>query len=252
MEVHLDLDESTLAPNQGTGKRRRPAGRLAPSPAEVADQTGRLLVEREPEWVGRLAADPASFAAVEREVHEQARRQADLYVAGLLAKASELPETADHVDTVIAAAEVPLHRLKKKAPPDRAAPGGPGDHGDDPVLLAAGTDRQGPRSRRRWALPGIGGLPVQRGLQSQRAGGSRPAGRSVADRTGSGGVGSSRSGIGRESHWADRGRVGGPDAGHAAPGICSGFVAANSRPAVGSRARVSESGSTGVGSVCEP
>ena len=106
----------------------------------------------------------------------------------------------------------------KKAPPDRAAPGGPGDHGDDPVLLAAGTDRQGTRLRRRWALPGIGGLPVQRGLQSQRAGGGRPSGRSVADRTGSGGVSSSRSGIGRESHWADRGRVGGPDAGHAHPG----------------------------------
>jgi hypothetical protein len=28
---------------------------------------------------------------VEREVHEQARRQADLYVAGLLAKASKAP-----------------------------------------------------------------------------------------------------------------------------------------------------------------
>ncbi len=117
MEVHLDLDESTLAPNQGTGKRRRPAGRLAPSPAEVADQTGRLLTEREPEWLGRLTADPASFAAVEREVHEQARRQADLYVAGLLAKASERPETVHHIDTVIAAAEVPLRPVEKKGAP---------------------------------------------------------------------------------------------------------------------------------------
>jgi len=117
MEVHLDLDESPLARNQGTGKRRRPAGRMAPSPAEVADQTGRLLAEREPEWLGRLTADPASFAAVEREVHEQARRQADLYVAGLLAKASELPETADHVDKVIAAAVVPLRPVEKKGAP---------------------------------------------------------------------------------------------------------------------------------------
>ena len=160
MEVHLDLDESTLAP----GKRRRPAGRLAPSPAEIADQTGRVLAQREPEWLGRLTTDPASFAVVEREVHEQARRQADLYVAGLLAKASECPETTDHVDKVIAAAEVPLRPVEKKTPPDCATSGGPGDHGDDPVLLAAGTDRQGPRFRRRWAVPGIGGLSVQRGL----------------------------------------------------------------------------------------
>jgi hypothetical protein len=117
MEVHLDLDESTMARDKGTGKRRRPAGRLAPSPAEVADQTGRLLAQREPEWLGRLTADPASFAAVEREVHEQARRQADLYVAGLLAKASELPETADHVDTILAAAEIPLRPVEKKGAP---------------------------------------------------------------------------------------------------------------------------------------
>jgi hypothetical protein len=117
MEVHLDLDEATMARNKGTAKRRRPAGRRAPSPAEVADQTGRLLAEREPEWLGRLTADPASFAAVEREVHEQARRQADLYVAGLLAKASELPEMADHVARIVAAAEVPLRPVEKKGAP---------------------------------------------------------------------------------------------------------------------------------------
>jgi hypothetical protein len=117
MEVHLDLDESTMARDQGTGKRRRPAGRLAPSPAEIADQTGRVLAQREPEGLGRLTTDPASFATVEREVHEPARRQADLYVAGLLAKASECPETTDHVDKVIAAAEVPLRPVEKKNAP---------------------------------------------------------------------------------------------------------------------------------------
>ena len=117
MEVHLDSEESTTSGNKETGKRRRPAGRMALSPAEVADQTGRLLVEREPEWLGRLTSDPASFAAVELEVHEQARRQADLYVAGLLAKASEDPETADHVHKVIAAAEVPLRPVEKKDAP---------------------------------------------------------------------------------------------------------------------------------------
>ncbi len=75
MEVHLDSEESTPSGNKEMGKRRRPAGRMASSPAEVADQTGRLLVEREPEWLGRLTSDPASFAAVELEVHEQARRR---------------------------------------------------------------------------------------------------------------------------------------------------------------------------------
>jgi hypothetical protein len=117
MEVDLDSEESTTSGNKETGKRRRPAGRMAWSPAEVADQTGRLLVEREPEWLGRLTSDPASFAAIELEVHEQARRQADLYVAGLLAKASEDPETADPVHKIIAAAEVPLRPVEKKDAP---------------------------------------------------------------------------------------------------------------------------------------
>jgi len=81
------------------------------------DQTGRALIAREEEWLGRLGNDPAGFAAIEREVHEQARRQADLYVAGLLAKASECPETARHVGQVIASAEVPLRPVEKKRRP---------------------------------------------------------------------------------------------------------------------------------------
>jgi hypothetical protein len=55
-----------------------------------------------------LVSDPASFAAVDREVHDQTWRQADVYIAELLAKASERPESACHVETVIAAAEAPL------------------------------------------------------------------------------------------------------------------------------------------------
>ena len=98
-------------------KRRRPAGRVASSPSVVAEQTGRLLAEREHEWLERLTTDPASFARVELEVHEQVRRQADLYVAGLLAKASAQPETAPHIDKVIAEAEVPLRPVEKKLAP---------------------------------------------------------------------------------------------------------------------------------------
>jgi hypothetical protein len=117
MEVHLDSEESPMGRNKRQGKRPRPQGRMAPSPAEVADQTGRLLAQREPEWLERLTTDPASFAAVEREVHEQARRQTDLYVAGFLSKASEHPEMAQHVDKVTAAAEVPLRPVEKKDAP---------------------------------------------------------------------------------------------------------------------------------------
>jgi hypothetical protein len=114
MEVHLDSEEATMARRDRKGKRRRPGGRTAAAPAEVAAQTGRVLAEREAEWLDRLAGDPASFAAVEREVHDQARHQADLYVAGLLAKASQGPEMAEHVVTVTAAAEVPLRPAEKK------------------------------------------------------------------------------------------------------------------------------------------
>ena len=118
MEVLLESEEQMDQNKQkGRGKRQRPAGPPAASPAVVADQTGRLLAEREREWLERLTTDPASFAAVELDVHEQTRRQADLYVAGLLAKASEQPETNPHVDKVIGEAEVPLRPVEKKGAP---------------------------------------------------------------------------------------------------------------------------------------
>ena len=116
MEVHLDSEEAAVAQRDRKGKRR-PQGRTAAPPAEVAARTGQILTEREAEWLDRLARDPASFAAVEREVHDQARHQADLYVAGLLAKASERPEMAEHIAGVTAAAEVPLRPVEKKKRP---------------------------------------------------------------------------------------------------------------------------------------
>jgi hypothetical protein len=117
MEVHLDAEAQPMAPKKRKQKRRRPMGRVASAPAVVAEQTGRGLAEREQEWLKQLTTDPASFASVEREVHEHARRQADLYVAGLLAKASEQPETAPHIDKVIGEAEVPLRPVEKKDAP---------------------------------------------------------------------------------------------------------------------------------------
>ena len=117
MEVHLDAEVRPRERKKRKEKRRRPAGRVASSPAVVAEQTGRLLAEREHEWLKRLTTDPASFASVELEVHEQARRQADLYVAGLLAKASEQPETAPHIDKVIGEAEVQRRPVEKNDAP---------------------------------------------------------------------------------------------------------------------------------------
>lgn len=117
MEVHLDSEEQPMGRNNRKGKPRRPNGRMASPPAVVADQTGRLSAEREHEWLDRLTTGPASFAAVEREVHEQTRRQADLYVAGLLAKAGARPETADQVNEVTAAAAAPLRPVEKKDAP---------------------------------------------------------------------------------------------------------------------------------------
>jgi hypothetical protein len=114
MEVHRDSEEAAMARRGRKGKRRPPQGRTAPAPAEVAAQTGRLLAEREAGWLERLTRDPASFAAVEREVHDRARHQADLYVAGLLAKASECPEMAEQIAAVTAAAEVPLRPVEKE------------------------------------------------------------------------------------------------------------------------------------------
>src|SRR5512135_145518 len=116
MDVRIESEEQRDR-DPRAGKRCRPNGPTVPSPATVVDQTGRMLIEREAEWLARLGNDPACFAAIEREVHEHARRQADLYVAGLLAKASESPETARHVDQVIAAAEVPLRPVEKKRRP---------------------------------------------------------------------------------------------------------------------------------------
>jgi hypothetical protein len=118
MEVLLESEEQMGRNTQKrSGKRQRPAGPPVSSPAVVTEQTGRLLAEREGEWLERLTADPASFARVELEVHEQARQQADLYMAGLLAKASEQPDMVRHVEKVIAEAEVPLRPVEKKDAP---------------------------------------------------------------------------------------------------------------------------------------
>ena len=118
MEVHLDSGEAAMARRDRKGKRRRrraaPRRRQRKSPLGPAKSwpSGRPNGSRP-------ARDPASFAVVEREVHDQARHQADLYVAGLLAKASERPEMAEHIAGATAATEVPLRPIEKKQRLDR-------------------------------------------------------------------------------------------------------------------------------------
>lgn len=116
MEVLLDpLDQGQV--NVGKGKRkkrRRPKGAVAPAPSVAAREIADELCRREPEWLDRLTIEPATFAAVEREVHEQARQHADRFVAGLLAKASARPEMAGHVESTMKAAEAPLTAVEKK------------------------------------------------------------------------------------------------------------------------------------------
>jgi hypothetical protein len=112
MDVRIESEEQRDW-DPRAGKRRRPDGPPIGSPASVVDQAGREFQVRQAEWLARLVRDPTSFATIEREVHEQARRQADLVVASLLAQASETPETARHVDQVLAAAEIPLRPVEK-------------------------------------------------------------------------------------------------------------------------------------------
>src|SRR5512135_780231 len=113
MDVRIESEEQR-GRDPHAGKCRRPDGPPIGSPASVVDQAARELLARQTEWLARLVRDPASFAAIEREVHEQTRRQADRVVASLLAQASEAPETARHVEQVLGAAEVPLRPVEKK------------------------------------------------------------------------------------------------------------------------------------------
>ena len=117
MEVWLDpLDQGPVdVGNKGKRKkRRRPKGAAAPAPSVAAREIADELRRREPEWLDRLVIEPATFAAVEREVHEQARRHADRFVAGLLAKVGAHPNMAGHVEVHMKSAEAPLGAVEKK------------------------------------------------------------------------------------------------------------------------------------------
>lgn len=117
MEVRLE-SVSEMGSRKGKRKKsRRPAGPMAPAPSRAAQDAAEDLCGREQEWLERLAASPATFAEVEREVHDRARRHADRFVAGLLARAGERPEMTQHVEETLSAAEAPLRPVEKKDVP---------------------------------------------------------------------------------------------------------------------------------------
>ena len=89
-------------------------GPLVPSLAEIPAKLSQQLEAVKQQWLDRLARDPASFARVEVEIHDQFRHLADQMTASLLAKATAPVE-----------------------PPESGKKGGP----------AGPTDRDAPRSR---------------------------------------------------------------------------------------------------------
>lgn len=115
MQVRMDSETAMGSGKaKGKGKRRRPDGVEAATPRQAARAAKEDLCRQEGDWLDQLAGNPASFAEVEREVHAQMRRHADLFVAGLLAQASERAEMGGHVEQVLENAETPLRAVEKK------------------------------------------------------------------------------------------------------------------------------------------
>ena len=75
MEVHLDSEEAAMARRDRKGKRRRPQGRIAAAAAAVAAQTGRVLAEREVDWLDASPATrPASLPSSARSTTRRGTR----------------------------------------------------------------------------------------------------------------------------------------------------------------------------------
>ena len=148
MEVLLESEEQMGQNKQkgkGRRKRQRPAGPPAASPAVVAAPDRAFVGRVRRTRAGSNVLPPTRQASPlwNSRSHEQTRRQADLYVAGLLAKASEQAETARHIDDVINGAEAPLRPAEKKTPLGGAASGRTGGHGDDAVYCSHARGRTG-------------------------------------------------------------------------------------------------------------
>jgi hypothetical protein len=69
-------------------------GPRVPSPPDLTASLRTQLDALSQQWVHRLAQDPARFADVEVEIHDQFRRLADQMTASVLAKATEATDQA--------------------------------------------------------------------------------------------------------------------------------------------------------------
>ncbi len=63
-------------------------GPLVPPPAEISVTLSRQIDDMKQRLLDRLNQDPASFAHIEVEIHDQFRRLADQTTASLLAEAT--------------------------------------------------------------------------------------------------------------------------------------------------------------------
>lgn len=116
MRIKMESEEQMAARGRKNRKKRgRPDGLLAPRPVKAAKQAKEELYRREREWLRQLQSDPSSFADVEREVHARMRFHADVFVAGLLAKASSDATMDEHVTRILNEAQDDLRAAEKNA-----------------------------------------------------------------------------------------------------------------------------------------
>jgi len=69
-------------------RTRSKIGPLVPSVGDIATKLGQQVDAMKRQWLDRLARDPASFARIEVEIHDQFRQLADQMTASLLAEAT--------------------------------------------------------------------------------------------------------------------------------------------------------------------
>jgi hypothetical protein len=69
-------------------RTRSKTGPLVPSVSDVTTKLGQQVDAMKRQWLDRLARDPASFARIEVEIHDQFRQLGDQMTASLLAEAT--------------------------------------------------------------------------------------------------------------------------------------------------------------------
>jgi hypothetical protein len=69
-------------------RSRSKTGPLTSSLADITARLGQQVDAMKPQWLDRLAKDPASFARLEVEIHDHFRGLADQMTASLLAEAT--------------------------------------------------------------------------------------------------------------------------------------------------------------------